>query len=798
MADDGIVKSSQLRHALRTPLNQISGYSDMLIEDLVCEALNPARLALDDIRSNGRRILDLVQRELPSDQPNITPEHLRFLREQIREPLEVITDRVGRMVTDGTARQAGLNLADVLRIGSAVAELVEFASGTRAMPSAVEPASVGTSVAATFTSGDVLVVDDNPGNRDLLERLLNRQGLRVQTAMDGEAALEAIARRRFDLILLDLMMPGMDGITALDRIKSDPQSRGIPVIMLSAIDETSRVIQCLESGAEDYVVKPFDPVLLLARLRYTLERSRLRVAETMRARELELAYEKLRENEQSLQESEERLRLATEAAEVGIWYYYAKQNHVQMTSGCKHLFGLPEDDEPLTFEQKLQSVLPEDRDRVAAETRRAIENESEYDCEFRVVWPNDAVHWLSSRGLAQCHGPAREMRLAGVVLDITQRKQAEEAVIEAHKLESIGLLAGGIAHDFNNLLTGIIGSASFVMDNLPEDDPNADMLRNVINAGERAADLTRQLLAYSGKGKFTVQKVDLSKLVSEIAVLLRASISRSVTLDRHLGEHLPRIEADSSQINQIIMNLVINGSEAISGEGVVRVSTELAALGKGGREAFVVGEEIPPGKYVCLEVNDTGSGMTREVLSKIFEPFFTTKFTGRGLGLAAVFGIVRGHDGGLEVRSTPGVGSTFRVYFPPVPGEEAGKNRLPSKILFVDDEAVVLMMGSTALERAGYQVFRARTGAEAIRILQGHRDEISLVILDVAMPGLNGFETYHRMKSENPDVRVVISTGFCEEDVLARYPGEKIDGLLQKPYSASALVAQVKELVQQL
>ena len=795
MTEEGTLKSSQVRHALRTPLNQISGYSDMMIEDLVCEATNPARQALDEIRSNGRIILDLVQRELPSDQPDITPEHLRFLREHIRAPLDVITDRVGRMVADGTARQAGLNLADVLRIGSAVAELVEFASGARAVPSAVEPAQDGVSAVGALTSGDVLVVDDNPGNRDLLERMLLRQGLRVQTAPDGEAALRAIAERRFDLILLDLMMPGMDGITALTRIKSDPQWSGIPVIMLSAIDETSRVIQCLEVGAEDYVVKPFDPVLLLARLRSTLERSRLRVAETMRARELERAYEKLRENEQRLQESEERLRLATEAAEVGIWYYYFKQNLVHMTPGCKRLFGLPEDDEPLTFEQTLQSVHPEDRDRVLAETRRALENESEYDCEFRVTWPDDSVRWLSSRGLAQCHGAAREMRLAGVVLDITQRKQAEEAVLQAHKLESIGLLAGGIAHDFNNLLTGIIGSASFVMDDLPDDDPNAEMLRNVVNAGERAADLTRQLLAYSGKGKFTVQKLNLSKLVEEIAVLLRASISRSVTLDRHLDEHLPRVEVDSSQIQQIIMNLVINGSEAIAGEGFVRISTGCVTLAAAGREAFVVGEDIAPGKYVCLEVTDTGVGMSKEVLGKIFEPFFTTKFTGRGLGLAAVFGIVRGHDGALEVRSTPGSGSTFRVYLPPAPGEEIDQPQPDTKILFVDDEAVVLVMGSTALERAGYQVLRASNGEEAIHLFLTNHHRIPLVILDLAMPGLTGFETYHRLKALNPKVRIVLSSGYCEEDVLARYPGEKMDGLLQKPYSAASLVARVKELL---
>ena len=199
-----------------------------------------------------------------------------------------------------------------------------------------------------------------------------------------------------------------------------------------------------------------------------------------------------------------------------------------MTQGCKRLFGFEEDDETLTFDQVLERIHPEDRERARAGQVAAVANQAEYDMEFRVQFADGTLRWLSLRGTAQCHGPSQEVRLAGVALEITTRKQAEEAVLQAHKLESIGLLAGGIAHDFNNLLTGIIGSASFVLDNLGEEDPSAEMLRNVVNAGERAADLTRQLLAYSGKGKFAVQKLDMSKLVGDIAVLLRTSISRAV------------------------------------------------------------------------------------------------------------------------------------------------------------------------------------------------------------------------------------------------------------------------------
>ena len=805
MSLTGVVKPSQLRHALRTPLNQIAGYTEMLIEDLSCLEDDPVRQALDGIRENGRIILDLLQEELPPGEAEITSAQLDRVRTRIEGPLQAVIRQVGRLISgethpaDGTRPAKGFNVADVLRIGAAAAELVEFTTGVRDVLAVAEPVSDGLVLTGALASGDVLVIDDNPGNRDLLSRMLERHGLRAWPAADGEIALTQLGRQRFDLILLDLMMPGMDGITLLERLKADKHLRNIPVIMLSALDETSRVIQCLEMGAEDYVVKPFDPVLLLARLRSTLERSRLRVAETMRARELENAYEKLRENEQRLQESEERLRLATEAAEVGIWYFYAQQDRVVMTPGCKRLFGFAEDDEPLTFREMQEHIHPDDRERTDAETRAALKNQSEYDAEFKVLWPDGAVHWVSLRGLAQCHGPEREMRLAGVALDITSRKQAEESALQAHKLESIGLLAGGIAHDFNNLLTGIIGSASFVMDNLSDDDPNAEMLGNVITAGERAADLTRQLLAYSGKGKFSVQRLDLSKLVNEISVLLRTSISRAVTLERHLDEQLPAIEADASQIQQIVMNLVINGSEAITGEGQVNITTGVAHLGTFGREAFLLGEDVPEGDYVYLEVKDTGSGMEKNVLRKIFEPFFTTKFTGRGLGLAAVFGIVRGHDGALEVVTAPGEGSRFRVYFPPVTGPAP---RRPSKnapvkcrVLFVDDEPVVRLMGKTALERAGYEVLMAKTGEEALRILEEQGDGFAAAILDLSMPGWSGFETLHRIKQSRPGLRVLISSGHDQSTIRAKFPGEDPGSLLEKPYSAAALVARVRQLL---
>jgi PAS domain S-box-containing protein len=648
-------RASQLRHALRVPLNQILGYADMLLDDLDSDAPAAARTTLQNVLESGRIILEITQNELTQESTEITPDHVIRLGNRIREPLGSMAAGFGRLQDSGLARQAGLEDVDVLHIAAAIAELSEFTEGKQDVSTKSEPEGAG---------GRVLIVDDSASNRDLLTRMLSQNGFVTTAVGDGPSALAEASIQRFDIILLDMKMPGMDGLAVLERLKSSPAQKLTPVIMISAHDETTLVTRSLQGGAEDYVRKPFDLVILLARIRSTLERSRLRANESLRAQEVEAAYRKLSENERRLHESEERLRFATEAAEVGIWYLHASQDSVTMTGGCRRLFGLPLDEESFTFADLGNCIHPEDRERVRQEMLNAISAGSEYESEYRVVWPDDSIHWLAARGLAQSLPEGDEMRLAGVALDVTTRRRAEEVLRQTQKLESIGLLAGGIAHDFNNLLTGIIGSATFVLDSMPEDYPFADMLRNVVSSGERAASLTRQLLAYAGKGKFSVRPVCVSTLVEEILALLRASIPRSIRLECDLQAGLPRIDADASQIQQTVMNLVMNGAEAIEGSGLIRVVTGVAAVRAGGRQRFVLGDDIAPGDYVYLEVTDNGCGMDRETVKRIFEPFFTTKFTGRGLGLAAVFGIIRSHDGALEVRTTHGSGSKFKAYFP--------------------------------------------------------------------------------------------------------------------------------------
>src|SRR6185437_15376938 len=304
-----------------------------------------------------------------------------------------------------------------------------------------------------------------------------------------------------------------------------------------------------------------------------------------------------------------------------------------------------------------------DRSRVLESWIQAFEKGEGFCSDFRLLRRDGEYRWLACRAAARFDAARRFAGLIGSCIDITESRQAEERLRHAAKLESLGILAGGIAHDFNNLLTGIMGNASLILEDLPPGSRSIPFAENIVQASETAAQLTRQMLAYSGKGRFVLERVDLSREVREITPLLEASIPRMVALEMQLARALPLVEADPGQIQQLVMNLVINGAEAIGNSaGTVTVATEVSHLD--GNLPIVSGFPVPEGRCVTLRVLDTGCGMDAQTRSRIFDPFFTTKFTGRGLGLAAVSGIVRGHRAGLSLNSEPGCGTEFVIHFP--------------------------------------------------------------------------------------------------------------------------------------
>jgi PAS domain S-box-containing protein len=379
-----------------------------------------------------------------------------------------------------------------------------------------------------------------------------------------------------------------------------------------------------------------------------------------------------------------------------------------------------------------------------------------------------------------------------IMRDITEQKEMEQQLLQTQKLESLGVLAGGLAHDFNNLLTGIMGNASLAIADLGHPEMVRERIQEVLSASDRAALLVRQMLAYAGKGQFVVEPLDLSQQVNEIAILLRTSISRLVELDLRLDGNLPPVDADHSQIQQVIMNLAINGAEAIDEQrGTLTIAT-------GSRE--VNGEP-----QVVLEVTDTGCGMDEHTKARIFDPFFTTKFTGRGLGLAAVMGIIRAHRASISVETAPGSGSTFTVAFPAsttVGDDSLAEQRAElhgyGNILVVDDEELVRSMAKFTLERCGYCVEMAPDGQRAVDAFCARPHDFAAVLLDLTMPVMGGEEALRHIREIRPDVPVVLSSGYSEAEALQRFQQAGLAGFLQKPYTATALARRIKEAVRRM
>ncbi|MCD4690905.1 GAF domain-containing protein, partial [bacterium] len=390
-----------------------------------------------------------------------------------------------------------------------------------------------------------------------------------------------------------------------------------------------------------------------------------------------------------------------------------------------------------------------------------------------------------------------------------EHRNLEEQVRHAQKLESLGILAGGIAHDFNNLLTGILGNADMALMELNQKDPTRNSVKAIRDAAERAADLSRQMLAYSGKGRFVIEPIDLNALVTEMTHLLDASISKSAVVRYELVSNLPVMTGDATQIRQVIMNLMTNASDAIGDRnGAITVRTGFGECDQNQLSQGYMDDGLPEGTYVYLEIEDTGTGMDEDTASRIFDPFFTTKFTGRGLGLAAVLGIVRSHNGTIAVDSTPEAGTTFRVLFPTSDSqslpdavqEMTEEKRSPwesagGTVLLVDDEPTVRQITQKVLERAGYTVITASDGVKALEAFRRHIDEIVCVLLDLTMPNMGGEEAFLELRKIKPDVRVILSSGYGEKEVADRFLGEGLAGFIEKPYLAAKLVTKVRDVL---
>ena len=465
-----------------------------------------------------------------------------------------------------------------------------------------------------------------------------------------------------------------------------------------------------------------------------------------------------------------------------------------------------------------QSVYPdpEVQQRAIDRMGRMREGDNLYAEEWEITRKDDEKRTVSiSTSIVEAQDDL--VHVLALMHDVTRRKLAEEErwqleaqVQHAQKLESLGVLAGGIAHDFNNLLVGILGNAGLALMKLSPESPVRSYIERLEAAGQRAAELTNQMLAYSGRGAFVVEPLNMTRLVEEMGHLLEASISKKATFSYHLPADLPLVEGDPAQLRQVLMNLIINASDALGDEpGVITLRAGTKDVEQGYLPGIFLRDDLPEGRYVRLEVADTGCGMDAETRERIFDPFFTTKFAGRGLGLAAVLGIVRGHKGAIKVYSEPGQGTTFALFLPVAedlvePVETVAKTsaddarawRGAGTVLVADDEETVRDVARRVLEDRGFTVLLACDGQEAVDMFRSHADDICAVLLDLSMPALNGKEALREIHGIRADVPAILSSGYTEEDAIDQSSTERPAAFIQKPYAPNELVATLRAVLE--
>jgi PAS domain S-box-containing protein len=624
----------------------------------------------------------------------------------------------------------------------------------------------------------VTVLLVNGGDASAVEKSqLERAGFLVLTARLKNEALRILGENAIDLLVVDQDSVEGGGIEMCRQIRD--AGHHLPAILLAnTVDDVSS-IQAVRAGVQDLIIKN---QTYLA----TLVEAVQRVSERIRM-------------QAQVAESKSRLSGIVNSAMDAILLLDEQLRITMFNPAAEALFQTPAADaagQPITrFIPGLDDQLRQSQSGDTAAGSRM-----------------EARGLRAGGGTVELEISTARMDAAGhrfisvIARDVTERNELERLLLQKDKLESLGLLAGGIAHDFNNLLVGIMGNASLALETLTSNNPARSMLKDVMLASETAGNLTRQLLAYAGKGRFLIEPVDLSDLVRQIHNLVQTSVPKNVTLRLELMDDLPCIEADVTQIQQLIMNLVINAAEAIGDQqGTVLITTGTQHVDDDYIASVLTPAQIGPGDYISLQVHDTGSGMSQDTIDRIFDPFFTTKFTGRGLGLAAALGIVRGHKGAIKVYSTLQQGTTFKVLFPatkqhsikPAATEIRERSAGGETILVVDDEHIVRRSAKAMLERYGYSVVLAENGKEAVDLYKVLADKVDLVLLDMTMPVMSGEEAFRHLKTLRPDVYVILSSGYNEVEAVRRFTGKGLAGFLQKPYSATTLAEKVRAVLKE-
>ena len=631
----------------------------------------------------------------------------------------------------------------------------------------------------------VLIVDDNSANRDTLAELLGAANYSLTEAVDGPEALRLAASAPPDLILLDVMMPGMDGFEVCRRIRADLLLAEVPVIMVTALDDQTSLITGIEAGADDFITKPFNRAELRARVQTVTRLNR---------------YRRLAEAQAALRESEVRFRtLAEHCDEAFRFATLNPESVVYVSPALEVIWGRPAAEFLADARLWEKTIHPDDQRRVheAYEAMLACRTDR-FSEEYRIIRPDHTVRWVLDSGTPIRDSIGRVLSVGGVARDITERKVAEEALLRAQRLESIGMLAAGIAHDFNNALAPLAMGCTVLRRHVNETTGGLRVLDMMEKSAVRSVALVRQLLSFARGAGGERQIMQVRYVLRELVELAVATFPKSIRVTAVLPPDLWPVLANPTQIHQVFLNLCINARDAMPSGGELEITAHNCTLNSATAATLPGGR---PGNFLAVEIRDTGTGIPPGVLPHIWEPFFTTKGDGKGtgLGLSTVSGILQQHEGFAKIATREAVGTTFTVYLPSAETAVYRESRIPQEapgrgqgdlILIVDDDESSRSLAVKTLEGHGYQTIAAGDGASATSLFANRVDEVRLVLTELQLPIIKGADLaadLHRLQPNLP----VIGMSAVEPD-LGEQSREFAAPYLVKPLHVATLLAVVR------
>ncbi len=650
----------------------------------------------------------------------------------------------------------------------------------------------------------VLIIDDNPNNLRMISDVLEDSEYSVFVAEDGESGLERACYASPDIILLDVLMPGIDGFETCRKLKSMSETRDIPVIFMTALSEAEHKVKAFNAGAVDYITKPFQKEEVLARLTVHLQIRELTANLNKANASLELRVAErtaqLAAANQDLAASRNYLNKIINAAPDPVFVKDRQHRWVLINDAFCNMLGCRR--EKLINKSDYDFFPENEADGFRATDEIVFTTGKETLNEEKLTDANGVVRTILTKKTLHTDEQG-ELFLVGIIRDITEYKAIEAQLRQAVKMEAIGTLAGGVAHDFNNLMTAVIGYSSLLLQRLDDDSPLCKDVEEIRKAGESAAALTHQLLAFSRKQVVQPKVLNLNLIISETEKMLGRLIGEDIEIIKILEPNLWRMLGDPGLIQQVIINLAINARDAMPKGGKLTIETRNSHLDTTYAAQHI---EVTPGQYVLFAVSDNGSGMDLETQSHIFEPFFTTKAKGKGtgLGLATVYGIIKQSGGHIWVYSELNQGTTFKIYLPRVEKKSQSiESPLRTRrikggnesILVVEDDDTVRNLTKEILRPYGYQVIVASSGKNALQLLETFEGRIDLLITDVVMPEMGGRMVAKAVVSKYPDVKVLYISGYTDNAIVHHGVLDSGVAFLQKPFSVLTLSKRVRQVL---